>query len=208
CYKQPFVQGTADEVEPNSEGSYKRFTKIMETKAIEKEATCAMWCDAILKFSYEWIHHFVKKKGSTPPWTIPEFRFAETAIVQTIKGNHRGATWTVHTWLVEEWLEGDFVKYVWNGNSSAYEALQKVEEIEHAQFLMFIQHVQYEQLHRMVFISDFQGVGLVLTDSQVMTSPNVATGGTDMFGEGNVPDAFDGFPKDHRCNKWCEWFEL
>lgn len=121
-----------------------------------------MWCDAILKFSYEQIHHFVKK-GSVPPWTIPEFQFVETAIVQTIKGNHRGGTWTAHTWLVEEWLEGDFVKYVWNGNSSAYEALQNEEEIERAEFLMFVQHVQYEQLHRVVFILDFQGELHVLT---------------------------------------------
>ncbi|PBK94457.1 hypothetical protein ARMGADRAFT_1029546 [Armillaria gallica] len=174
CYKWPFVQGTADEVEPNSEGSYKKFTKVAETKAIEKEATCTRWCDTILKFSYEWIHHFVKKKGSAPPWTILEFRFAEMAIVQTIKGN--------------------FAKYVWNGNSSAYEALQNGEEIECAEFLIMSSFT-------VVFILDFQSVGLVLTDSQVMTSPNVTTGNTDMFEEGNIPDAFDGFPKDHCCNK-------
>ncbi|SJK99009.1 uncharacterized protein ARMOST_02290 [Armillaria ostoyae] len=130
------------------------------------------------------------------------------AIMQMIKGDHRGVTWTPHTWLVEEWLEGDFVKYVWNGNSNAYEALHEGEEMERVKFLMFVQHIQYEKLHRKVFISDFQGVGLVLTDSQVMTSPIVVTGNTDMFEEGNVAHAFDGFPKDHHCNKWCEWFEL
>ncbi|PBK58787.1 hypothetical protein ARMSODRAFT_853360, partial [Armillaria solidipes] len=167
------------------------------------EATCSMWCDAILKFSYEWIDHFVRNKGGSPPWTIPEFRFAETAIVQTIKGDHRGVTWTPHTWLVEEWLEGDFVKYVWNGNSNAYEALHEGEEMERAEFLMFVQHVQYEKLHRKVFISDFQGDQVMLRGIS-----RVATGNTDMFGEGNVAHAFDGFPKDHHCNKWCEWFEL
>ncbi|KAK0434667.1 uncharacterized protein EV420DRAFT_1653898 [Desarmillaria tabescens] len=73
-------------------------------------------------------------------------------------------------------------------------------------WMLFVWHIQYDKLYWKVFISDFQGVGLVLTDSQVMMSPEL--GDNDMFGEGNLLKAFSHFPNDHKCNKWCDWFGL
>ena len=32
--------------------------------------------------------------------------------------------------------------------------------------------------------------------------------GNDLFGDGNLGEAFDQFPVQHRCNKYCKWFEL
>ncbi|KAK0467340.1 uncharacterized protein EV420DRAFT_1474660 [Desarmillaria tabescens] len=60
-------------------------------------------------FSYAWMHHFIKEKDSSLPWPIPQFCFAETAIVQLIKEDNKGLQWTSQAWLVEEWMEGPFV---------------------------------------------------------------------------------------------------
>jgi hypothetical protein len=32
--------------------------------------------------------------------------------------------------------------------------------------------------------------------------------GDNLFGDGNLGEAFDQFPVQHKCNKYCEWFEL
>lgn len=32
--------------------------------------------------------------------------------------------------------------------------------------------------------------------------------GNDLFGDGNLGEAFDQFPIQHICNKYCHWFEL
>ena len=40
-----------------------------------------------------------------------------------------------------------------------------------------------------------------------MTKPDL---GSNLFGDGNVGEAFLKFPVEHDCidNRWCEWFEL
>ena len=66
------------------------------------------------------------------------------------------------------------------------------------------------------------GVGTCLTDPQILTSPYVCYQyyitwrylthyrqlGNDLFGDGNLGEAFVLFPIQHRCNKYCQWFEL
>jgi len=32
--------------------------------------------------------------------------------------------------------------------------------------------------------------------------------GNDLFGDGNLGEAFDQFPIQHKCNKYCQWFKL
>jgi len=32
--------------------------------------------------------------------------------------------------------------------------------------------------------------------------------GNNLFGDGNLREAFDQFPIQHNCNKCCKWFEL
>lgn len=78
-----------------------------------------------------------------------------------------------------------------------------------------------------ILINLILGAGVFLTDPQVMTHPQVSTckhaystnnlhrslansehGAGTLFGEGNVRDAFDAFPTQHTCNKYCEWFHL
>ena len=71
------------------------------------------------------------------------------------------------------------------------------------------------------------GAGHLLTDPQIMTNPYVLidiciplavhnlliifTGssfGKFLFGDGNITEAFNVFPVQHICNKYCEWFKL
>ncbi|EDR01680.1 uncharacterized protein LACBIDRAFT_333103 [Laccaria bicolor S238N-H82] len=55
------------------------------------------------------------------------------------------------------------------------------------------------------FLPFFPGVGVGLTDPQILTAPQF---GNDLFGDGNLGEAFNLFPLQHQCNKYCEWFEL
>ncbi|KAJ7855673.1 hypothetical protein B0H13DRAFT_1903006 [Mycena leptocephala] len=55
----------------------------------------------------------------------------------------------------------------------------------------------------------------LLTDPQIMTAPSVfgllvcSIGGRiEIFGDGNVPAAFNAFPEQYHCNGFCRWFEL
>ncbi|KAJ7146842.1 hypothetical protein C8R44DRAFT_758323 [Mycena epipterygia] len=40
-----------------------------------------------------------------------------------------------------------------------------------------------------------------------MTAHSIGDG-AEIFGEGNLPAAFNAFPEQHICNKFCHWFEL
>lgn len=96
-------------------------------------------------------------------------------------------------------------------------------EYPKAEFLSAAQHVQYVKTKALAYVSDFQGFGFQLSDAQVMTSPyvqlrspssslisfselNVAEKG--LFGDGNVPSAFNEFPHRHQCNSWCLWMKM
>ncbi|KAL0057722.1 hypothetical protein AAF712_015623 [Marasmius tenuissimus] len=78
--------------------------------------------------------------------------------------------------LVEEIIVMDdtdsFVKYIHNGNANPNDQLIPNDpDYPKAEFLSAIQHLQYEKMHRLVYVSDFQGYGDLLTDAQLMTSP-------------------------------------
>ncbi|KAJ7617635.1 hypothetical protein DFH06DRAFT_1012350, partial [Mycena polygramma] len=113
------------------------------------------------------------------------------------------------SYLVEEFIDTDtqeFVKYIHNGD--AVPLLSHEDPYyDIADFLCFTQHVQYFKSGGAVFLSDYQGSQTLLTDPQIMTSPDIAKG-TDIFGEGNVGTNFLKFPEQHVCNAYCKWFKL
>ena len=47
---------------------------------------------------------------------------------------------------------------------------------------------------------------LFTLESQYLTSPSQL--GNNIFGDGNLGEAFDQFPIQHECNKYCHWFKL
>ncbi|KAJ7150865.1 hypothetical protein C8R43DRAFT_1191365 [Mycena crocata] len=111
--------------------------------------------------------------------------------------------------LVEEHIgtkEGKFRKYVHNGSAEPM-VFNNAADTERAQFLSFTQHVQYFLTFKMVFVSDYQGGDTLLTDPQIMSSPDLASGRL-IFADGNVSSGFKSFESDHRCNKFCHYFKL
>ena len=59
--------------------------------------------------------------------------------------------------LIPTSLEGEFVKYIHNGNAVPCNLFDtKADEI--AEFLVFMQHVQYAKTNGQVYISDYQGM--------------------------------------------------
>ncbi|KAJ7718654.1 hypothetical protein B0H16DRAFT_1337362, partial [Mycena metata] len=53
----------------------------------------------------------------------------------------------------------------------------------------------------------YPGTLKLLTDPQIMTAPSIGEG-VEIWGEGNIPAAFNAFPEQHVCNKFCTWFQL
>ncbi|KAG1731412.1 hypothetical protein EDB19DRAFT_1601543, partial [Suillus lakei] len=106
-------------------------------------------------------------------------------------------------YLLEERIEGKFIKYI-NNNSAAPAHHLRGEEEKIGLFLCFAQHVQYQLTNEVVYLSDFQGSGDLLTDCEVMTGPDYMSN----FGEGNCTEAFRTFKTTHKCNVFCRAFGL
>jgi hypothetical protein len=82
--------------------------------------------------------------------------------------------------LVEEWLNLDglsrdkFVKYLGNRfPESCVCPTDPSKAHKVAEFLLFAQHVQWEKTGQLVFTSDYQGAGDVLTDPQITSKPYI-----------------------------------
>jgi hypothetical protein len=115
---------------------------------------------------------------------VPRLRlvYAAVAIPEDVS-DRAGAAY-----LLEERIEGKFIKYI-NNNSAAPAHHLRGKEEKIGLFLCFAQHVQYQLTNEVVYLSDFQGnllhtrihhiltnysgSGDLLTDCQVMTGPFV-----------------------------------
>ncbi|KAJ7024632.1 hypothetical protein C8F04DRAFT_1270022 [Mycena alexandri] len=58
------------------------------------------------------------------------------------------------------------------------------------------------------FVGDYQGGNTLLTDPQIMSSPEFMAAGHHLFADGNVATGFESFEIDHVCNKFCQFFQL
>ncbi|KAJ7432411.1 hypothetical protein B0H11DRAFT_2380901 [Mycena galericulata] len=178
-----------------------------------QKANLLYWGSSIMDFTYSFIQHFISKTAEKPPFDIPELRFVHAGVAvshEQVAGNNVATASSIRrTYLLEEFIDTeteDFVKFIHNGN--AVPLLQPDDPLYSiAEFLCFTQHVQYFKTDGAVFLSDLQGTATLLTDPQIMTSPDIA-GDTDIFGEGNVGSVFKLFPVQHVCNKYCTWFQL
>ncbi|KAF8127214.1 hypothetical protein EV363DRAFT_1223459 [Boletus edulis] len=94
-----------------------------------------------------------------------------------------------------------FVKYIHNDKAKP-NIFFNMELDEVTEFLAFTQHVQYITTNKLTYISDYQGHGSLLTDSQILTNPEL---GKDLFGGGNLRSALINFEDKHACNEFCKW---
>ncbi|KAJ7759726.1 hypothetical protein DFH07DRAFT_772058 [Mycena maculata] len=186
-----------------------------EYRKIIMEANVLLWATSILTFTYSFIFHFIDKSPYPPPFEIPDIRFvhAGVALVHEAGTGPNSSKFSIcRSYLVEELINEEddgFYKYITNGSAvpfplppTANKSLSDLTE-----FLAFTQHVQLHKTDGMVYLSDLQGSTKLLTDPQIMTAPSIGDG-AEIFGDGNVPGAFNAFSDQHICNAFCRWFKL
>ncbi|KAE9393105.1 hypothetical protein BT96DRAFT_752565, partial [Gymnopus androsaceus JB14] len=150
CIKQAFYRqegGTTAHVHQGvSQGKY-----------LMVEMNCLGWGNSLLCMVYDFI-------GEKPTISVPYLRFvgAGLAIAQNPDRD---------TFLVEELIDKTpFVKYINNDSAKPCDFLD-TERSCIARFLAFSQHVQWMKTKGLVYVSDYQGSGVLLTDPQIITRP-------------------------------------
>ena len=124
--------------------AYDNHTQVTKLSA---EINCLRWAAALMGLVYDFINKYTKIHGE-PSFMIPEMRFVKSAlaIVET----------THETYMVEEIIDGAFMKYIGNGSVKPLDFLGETAAYR-AKFLAFSQHVQYMKTKGLAFIGDFQG---------------------------------------------------
>ncbi|EGO18513.1 hypothetical protein SERLADRAFT_449396 [Serpula lacrymans var. lacrymans S7.9] len=201
CFYRETVQGAEKSGTPSSpSGGRKRLAIKDELMKMLDEANCLYWATSLLALVYNFVDDkLIRRPLDCPPPAIPRLRVVHAALA--IPQDSRELRNAVY--LLEEKINGNFVKYI-NNNSAAPRHKLAPPELEIATFLCFAQHTQYHFSQGLVFISDFQGSGGILTDCQVITTKDFA----DNFGEGNWTATLDNFPLLHKCNQYCVYFGL
>lgn len=212
--KRPYIDDHPAEPGP----PFTRYTLKDESNILYREANVLYWVKALLKMTYDFIDCAVQGAEASPPFEIPRLRFVDAGLLLTYssatvappEGSKRpskpgGMVCTM--FLAEEFIPitstASFVKYIHNGNAVPCELINaRAEEV--ALFLAFTQHVQYTKTGGQVYISDYQGSELLLTDPQILTHPEVGTG-LKLFSEGNLQQGVERFEEQHVCNKFCKW---
>ncbi|RDX40424.1 hypothetical protein OH76DRAFT_1366283, partial [Lentinus brumalis] len=174
---------------------------------LTKEIQCSQWAAAFTALVYDFMAH---SEYGTPPFPIPKIDFVLPALaledlsLAPPTRNHESR----QVFMLEPYLNGPWRKLI--NNASARPLAQAMTDDEGrllCDFLVFCQHVQYLETKGCAYISDFQGesVGHTLSDPQIMTNPTL---GDNIFGGGNVGEAFNRFPAEHQCSKFCKFYCL
>ncbi|KAJ7835606.1 hypothetical protein B0H13DRAFT_2369254 [Mycena leptocephala] len=173
------------------------------------EVKCNVWAACLLNDVYAEVDRFIPLSQSEPPAKIPRMRFVKVAFAtesKQITAGEEGRTRSL--FLVEECIdesrEGEFRKYINNNAPTPSSFLFDCENQNRAQFLAFSQHWQFRRTHGLAFVSDYQGGDTLLTDPQIMSDASLG----DIFARGNMPSGCKDFPNTHRCNKFCQYFQI
>ncbi|KZT55645.1 hypothetical protein CALCODRAFT_484634 [Calocera cornea HHB12733] len=192
-----------------------RVGKEEEEEKLAGKVTCSVWGKALMALVYQRIQEAKDAAGPDDVISLTNFptvRFVECGLFQvrlpSAPKDKNRATRHLLPYLVEELIDTDghperLVKYINNG--SAHPRVLSGHEGDIALFLSFCQHLQYLETGGQVYVSDFQGYNGLLTDPQIMTTPDLPRR---LFGDGNVARAFAAFPDEHRCNRYCEALAL
>ncbi|KAG1792078.1 uncharacterized protein HD556DRAFT_1239920, partial [Suillus plorans] len=178
------------------------------------------WSKSLLKLTYDFIDRSIASSPEPPLFAVPRVQFVEAGLAlchnqaSSKPRAKTGSTWAV--FLLEELIEGSddmFVKFIHNMNANPL-----LNELDYgydmAEFFVFTQHVQYVKTGKLAFISDYQGIIVLLTDPQILTHPyvfficsdSILINACDIFGEGNIEASISKFEDQHACNEYCEWF--
>ncbi|KIY62978.1 hypothetical protein CYLTODRAFT_360676, partial [Cylindrobasidium torrendii FP15055 ss-10] len=162
----------------------------------------------------------VDPERTPPPASIPDLEYVAAAVFLSQKpkassGEGRETKVWDKAFILEDLIRmnarEEFVKYIHNVSPiPMVQPEDSEEDYAKAVFLAASQHLLFWRSQGTIFLSDFQGSGCFLTDCQIMSNPALTPGNdnANMFGDGNVAQGFDNFPKEHICNVWCSWFGL
>jgi len=143
-----------------------------ESNLLYCEANILYWAKVLLKLTYDFIDHAINDASALPPFKIPCLHFINAGLVfaylfttvttnasektrQSVKPGGTVSTIYLAKELIPASLEGEFVKYIHNGNVVPCDLVDtKADEI--AEFLAFTQHVQYAKTDSQMYISDYQ----------------------------------------------------
>ncbi|KAG1810913.1 uncharacterized protein BJ212DRAFT_1278682 [Suillus subaureus] len=169
-------------------------------KTLDK-VNCLYWGTSLLSMAYTFVDEMLKMGNVSQDIEVelPCLRLVCAALaIPDDPNNDLGANY-----LVKEQISRKFVKYINNNSTIPAHSLEGREAVI-GLFLCFMQHVQYHLTNNMVYLSDFQGSGNLLTNCQVLTESAFMNN----FGGGNCTSAFNSFRSTHKCNKFCHTFGL
>ncbi|KAJ3717460.1 hypothetical protein C8R42DRAFT_587116 [Lentinula raphanica] len=153
CLKQAFYRRQADKTPHVYKG-------VSQGTALSTELNCLGWAAALLRTVYR----FIEDTQIQPSFNVPQLQYVGSALAVSQNEAH-------DSFLVEELIsDSPFVKYI-NNDSAKPVKLASAEQSKIARFLAFAQHVQWIKTRGLVFTSDFQGGGRLLTDPQIITRP-------------------------------------
>ncbi|KAG2049521.1 hypothetical protein BDR06DRAFT_893687, partial [Suillus hirtellus] len=150
-----------------------RFSKEDELGKTLDEANCLYWAMCLMSLVYIFIDEIIETKivKAAVADQVPHLQLVYAVVaIPDNTSDHAG----VVTYLLEERIVGKFIKYINNNSTVPAYHLQGFEE-KIGLFLCFAQHIQHRLTNEVVYLSDFQGFGNLLTDCQVMTGPLVHT---------------------------------
>ncbi|KAG1732505.1 hypothetical protein EDB19DRAFT_1640181 [Suillus lakei] len=171
---------------------HQRFAREDELAKTLDEANCLYWGAALMGMTYTFIDKMLKT-GKVPKDIedlVLHLGLVHAALTVPVDTNNSNVS---ANYLVEEKISGKFLKYI-NNNSAIPVCGLHAKEANIALFLCFMQRIQYHLSNHMVYLSDFQGSGDLLTDCQVITGSDFVNS----FGDGNCTTAFKNFKSEHQ----------
>lgn len=137
------------------------------------ELRCLGWGHVLLLIVYDFVRRFIRDRGAEPPFVIPAVSFVKAALA--MRPGSQSAEQDLY--LLEQYIgpsQGRFRKYI-NNRAAIPTEFDNAEDNNRAEFLAFTQHYQYFKTHKMVFVSDYQGMPPSQQDRYRLTGLQAAT---------------------------------
>jgi hypothetical protein len=145
-----------------------RFSKEDELGKTLDEANCLYWATCLMSLVYIFVDEMIETKTvkATIADQVPRLRLVHAAVaIPDNSSDHTGAA----AYLLEERIEGKFVKYINNNSAVPAHHLRGFEE-KIGLFLCFSQHVQHRLTNEVVYLSDFQGNAAFIFKDHVLNN--------------------------------------
>jgi hypothetical protein len=140
---------------------YDKHTQLTKLTA---ELNCLRWASALMGIVYNFIDEHKATNGLSPSFLIPEMAFVRS----TLAISETDQEVFLLEEVIDEAVEGPFIKYIGNGSVQPYNFL-KSEERRRGEFLSFCQHLQYLKTKGLAFVGDFQGKHKHMKNDHLLT---------------------------------------